>query len=454
MKTLFKQLCIIKNAGLWSAIGLSLILCPRISIAQEVVTGTDIVVGARAQGMGGAQIAASEDVTAVVNNPADLARIRNLEVQLGLLLLEKNVKTDIKSEFMNGSGSATKNFTGLGSIGIAYPVPTDRGSLVFALAYNRVKDFNGIFSLKGWNDQAFDDNGEVWGGVETNESDEEGGIGVYSFGGAFDVSPNVSVGASIDVWSGKYTIDKRILRNDYTGKVSWLDITGGKDEITAWSLKPSILYCNKNVRFGAYVRFPMTFNIHQDNYEEYYSANDGTFFQIHTNIDPESGADYYDNENLDIEPYYSASYKINAPMQIGLGFSYGKPGERCIAVDMVYENWKEAKFEDEYDPYYFNDKYRPTVNWRLGFEHKLPFVNSVARIGYIHQPSSFKGPRGNNWGDPEIEVKNDRDFVTLGLGTRLAESFSMDLGYAHGFWSEKEGEIGRASCRERVYRLV
>lgn len=128
----------------WAVILLAVSFVPTLS-AQEVVTGNDVTVGARAQGMGSAQIAASEDVTAVVNNPADLARIRNLEVQLGLLLLEKNVKTDIKSEFMNGSGSATKNFTELGSIGIAYPVLTDRGSLVFALAYNRVKDFNGIF---------------------------------------------------------------------------------------------------------------------------------------------------------------------------------------------------------------------------------------------------------------------------------------------------------------------
>ena len=40
--------------------------------AQEVVTDNAITVGARSLGMGGAQIAAVEDVTAVIHNPERL----------------------------------------------------------------------------------------------------------------------------------------------------------------------------------------------------------------------------------------------------------------------------------------------------------------------------------------------------------------------------------------------
>ncbi|MFC1693781.1 OmpP1/FadL family transporter [Candidatus Latescibacterota bacterium] len=421
----------------------------HISHAQEIVTENNIVAGARALGMGGAQIAAAGDATAVIHNPAALARIENLEFQLGLNMLKREIKTNLRSNFAHGSGSASDDFSGLGTIGVAYPVSTDRGSLVFALAYNRVKNFSGIFKSYGYNDYAFEVDNEIWGGNETSELVEEGGLGVISLASAVDVSPSVSVGASIDVWTGRYKIDKRILRNDTPGEVSWLDITGGEDDITAWSFKPSILYFKENFRLGAFMRFPMTFHINQKNYDEYYSRNDGYFFHIHETITPYSGADYLDDNFTG-----TVNYKIKAPMQVGMGFSLGKPGKSLFALDVEYENWEKASFEDEYDPYYFSDKYRSTLNWRVGYEQKLPFFNTVGRIGYMRQPVTFKGPRGNDPGDPQIDVVNMRDYLTLGFSKQFDDGFSIDLGYAHGFWSVEEGNREDKESHDRVYVAI
>ena len=416
------------------------------SHAQEMVADNNTVAGARALGMGGAQIAAVEDVTAVIHNPAALARIQNTEFQLGLIMLNKKIKTSLSSTFANGYGSAVDDFTGLGTIGIAYPVPTDQGSLVFALAYNRVKNFSGLFKNSFYDEFAFEQDGETWSGNVTNEAMEEGGIGIVSLGGAVDLSPNFSVGASIDVWTGKYKLNKRVLRNDYPGEVSWFDVTGGEDDITGWSFKPAILYHDKSFRLGAFVRFPMTFHISQKNYDELYSSDDGYFFNIHENIDPYYGAHY-----LDSEDYYTANYKIKAPMQVGFGLSLGTPGLSSIAFDVVYENWGEAEFEDEYDPYYFQDKYRSALNWRVGMEHKLPFLPVIGRIGYMRQPVTFKGPRGYVNTEPEIIVVNERDFMTLGLSKNFNENFRLDVGYAYGFWSEEEGAREDKESHNRLY---
>jgi len=125
------------------------------SYAQEPVSDDDIIAGARALGMGGAQIAAVNDITAVVHNPAALARLNKLEIQLGLNTFKTNLETDLKSSTQDGSGSIRDNLTALGTIGIAYPVPTDRGNLVFALAYNRVKDFTGAFRNDLYDEYAF-----------------------------------------------------------------------------------------------------------------------------------------------------------------------------------------------------------------------------------------------------------------------------------------------------------
>ena len=432
--------------NVFTAIMIPLIGLVQPSHAQEVVTDNNIVAGARALGMGGAQIAAVNDVTAVIHNPAALARIENLEIQLGVNMLKRKIKTNLKSNFAYGSGSAENDYSSLGTIGIAYPVPTDRGSLVLALAYNRVKDFSGIFKNSFYDEYAFVTDEETWDGNVTNELNEEGGLGIISFGGAVDISPKVSFGLSIDVWTGSYKVDKRILSNDYPGEVSWLDITGGEDEITAWSLKPSILYFTKDFRFGAFLRLPMRFHIEQKNFEEYYSRNDGYFFNVHEYIDPYSGTSFLDDNDS-----YSINYKIKAPIQIGLGVSFGEPGRRCMALDMVYENWENAKFDNEYDPFYFRDKYRSALNWRVGLEHKLPFFNTVGRIGYLRQPATFKGPRGNDPGEPEIDVTNERDYLTLGLSKNFDESFRLDIGYAHGFWSAEEGYREDKEYHNRLY---
>jgi len=141
-------------------------------------------------------------------------------------------------------------------------------------------------------------------------------------------------------------------------------------------------------------------------------------------------------------------------MQLGLGFSLGVPGSRCIALDVVYENWEEAKFDDEYDPYYFQEKYRSVLNWRVGIERNIPFLDAVGRIGYLRQPETFKGPRGNDAGEPYIDVLNERDYLTLGFSKNFDESFRLDVGYAHGFWSFEEGTREDKESHDRLYLTI
>jgi len=419
------------------------------SYAQEPVSDDDIIAGARALGMGGAQIAAVNDITAVVHNPAALARLNKLEIQLGLNTFKTNLETDLRSSTQNGSGSISDNLTAQGTIGIAYPVPTDRGNLVFALAYNRVKDFTGTFRNDLYDEYAFQTETEDWDGYVTEESIEKGGLKVISLAGAVDVAPNVSIGASVDIWTGRYQIDKRFLRNNYEGvdgventgdEESWLDVLGGEDNISAWSFKPSVLYFKKNFRFGAFMRLPMTFHIDQDNYEKYYTSNTGYFFNIHESSQP------------DTSDYYGFSYEIKAPMQLGFGLSLGQPGNRCLALDMLYENWKEA--EDVDFPYYFRDKYRPTLTWRVGAEHYIPVLNIVGRVGYLRQPVNFKGPREDFYGAPGIDVENERDYVTFGIGKNFDDNFQLDIGYIHGFWRLKEGYRQDKETHNRIYASV
>lgn len=431
------------------AVLLSTLCISQQSLAQEPISDGNIVSGARALGMGGAQIAAVNDVTAVVHNPAALARLENIEIQMGLNMLKKGLKTNLQSPDSWGSGSADENLTALGTFGIAYPLPTDRGSLVISLAYNRVKDFTGMFRNDFYDKYAFQTDIEDWDGFVTEENIEKGGLNVLSFAGAVDVSSNVSFGISFDVWTGNYKVEKRFLLNNFEGadgvqdtgdEESWLDVIGGEDDISAWSFKPSVLYFTDSFRFGAYIRMPMTFRINQNNYENYYTSNTGYFFPIHESSMPDSS------------DYYGTSYKIKAPMQLGIGASFGQPGRQCLALDMVYDNWKEA--EDEDFPYYFRDKYRPSLSWRIGAEQHIPLLNVIARVGYLNQPVNFKGPREDYFGAPMIDVENNRDYVTFGLTKQFDDSFQVDFGYARGFWRVKEGYRQDKISRDSIYASI
>jgi len=414
----------------------------NISHAQEVVVENDTGFGARAMGMGGAQVAAVNDLTALLYNPAALARLNQLEVQFGLNMMKRKLDTSLKSASGTGLASATTDYSGLGTVGIVYPVPTERGSLVFGAAYNRVKGFAGNFKIDGYNDYLK--------GYQTGESIEEGGVGVISLGGAVDISQNVSVGAAFDIWLGDYKRDSRSLLNDETDPYSQLDLKRADDDISAWSFKPAILYFKDDFRFGAYARLPMTFHIDESVYSEGYSRDDGEYFSLYEYIDPSS--EFTDDEVTYVD---NIKYKIKTPMQIGFGVSWGTPGRNSMAFDLIYENWTQAKLEYPSDympePNYFRDKYRSALSWRVGVEKKLPFFNSVGRLGYMRQPLLFKGPRGYEAGEPRISVTNERDFITVGFGKNFDRSLGMDIGYTYGLWSQEETPREEEENRSRVY---
>ena len=95
-------------------------------------------VGVRAMGMGGAFVGVADDYTAAYWNPAGLAQIDRREVHIGLLRNSRENTatfngTSVESELTN---------TRFGSLGFVYPYPVFRGSLVFAVGFKRIKDFD------------------------------------------------------------------------------------------------------------------------------------------------------------------------------------------------------------------------------------------------------------------------------------------------------------------------
>jgi len=103
--------------------------------------------GARALGMGNSYTALSNDFSAVLFNPAGLGLINKFGLSVNL----KSKSFNNSTSFFNNISDAQRTNINLNDIGFVYPVPTLRGSLVFALGYSRIKDLNSITEFDGFN---------------------------------------------------------------------------------------------------------------------------------------------------------------------------------------------------------------------------------------------------------------------------------------------------------------
>ena len=99
--------------------------------------------GAKSIAMGSAFTAVSDDYSAIYWNPAGLAQIKKMEFYAGL----SHLSYDSDATYLGNQTNSSANFTKLSSIGLVFPVPTYQGSLVFALGYQRVKDFDNTSTI-------------------------------------------------------------------------------------------------------------------------------------------------------------------------------------------------------------------------------------------------------------------------------------------------------------------
>ena len=99
--------------------------------------------------------------------------------------------------------------------------------------------------------------------------------------------------------------------------------------------------------------------------------------------------------------------------------------------------------------YIFKDKYVKTTEYRIGVEALVPVIEWYARLGYMRCPLAYRGPREE--GDPLIEIMNERDFITVGLGKLMDENIRFDVSFIHGFWSQEEASRADDETQDKLF---
>jgi len=256
--------------------------------------GEPVSVSARAAGMGGAYQAVAEDFAATYWNPAGLAQIRRMEF-FGTLshMMGKDVASGYGYQM-----TAEASFTRLGAIGLVVPVPTYRGSLVFAGGYNRVQSFDSQFDF-AWKLATPE------GSVKQSWNElEGGGLNNWVLSGAVDMSPNLSLGASLNFWTGRDDYELSFREDDHLNLYTF-DVFEKNDNIdthfSGTNFRLGGLYrVGKVLRVAATMSTPLTLTGKEDwGYED---------------------TETFDNGSRDVSQRSGTfEYKISSPFAFGFG---------------------------------------------------------------------------------------------------------------------------------------
>jgi long-chain fatty acid transport protein len=425
-------LCLRRNHYLAVAALLVLLFVPQNSDGQElpeIPLVYDVGVSARAMGMGQAHVAICEDVSAIYYNPAALAQVRRIEISAGFSHLAEEVETSLFGSDVTSTLGSTK----LSSLGIAYPFPTYRGSFVVGFAYNRIRNTDSDYMKYGPVPVYYPDYFGQVSGVEKESIFERGGMNSWTVALGTDVSPEVSVGASVSFLSGgSERTYGRTVWNMLEGPPVVEDIYKADDaDITGWTAALGTVAKIGNVgRIGLTVRLPEHITLDGAEYYEYYDPTDAQY--------------YYDEFLFEDE--------ITLPLSFTGGVSAAPVPGLILAVDAKYTDWKQIDYAGpiRVDNVY---AYEATTSLRMGAEFMFPFAPLRIRGGFFTEPLAYRLlPDLTNSGDIWIaEIDSNGKYVTVGAGLLLEESVTIDAAWVHGGYERSIPNYSEKKTTDKIF---
>ena len=372
-------------------------------------------VGARYVGMGGVGVAFANDASALVYNPAGLAKIKRIELTLGMSHQRFANETgrpsgapppiyDPISPYYLSENRFQSN-TRFSSAGLVFPVPAYRGSLVFGLGVNRVANFDKVFKYSyglSSDDLPFAD----------ELISESGGIYMWSFGGAIDISPNISLGLGLNYWNGKedYGLERywNYVANESTFDV-WYD-DEIYDDYSGFNAKFGLMIQpNKYLSIGGTLDSPVWLTIDEEYILRTYSTSAS---------DPDIHF---------IEETGYPRYKLTHPYSFSFGGALNFKN-LLLSGDFNYTDWSQLEYRKGVDIGEKNrnvkEFYKDVFKWHIGAEYLIPQLSAQVRAGYYSDPFPFESKAS----------KTDRRYFSLGLGFLIDKVMTLDIAWSHGFY--------------------
>jgi long-subunit fatty acid transport protein len=249
-----------------------------------------------------------------------------------------------------------------------------------------------------------------------------GGLNHWSFGGALDIAPDISLGVSFNFVSGSYSYDRQYVESNTKNVYRYLDFDhfaysqNVNDDLTGFNLLIGLMYRKPGkFRVGFTLRTPTHFDISETSSKTYESTfTNGDVYSIN-----------YPQSN-------EYNYKIVTPMVLSVGASIIPVQWLTLGMDAEYTDWTELEF-DSNDPNLRSENLlikssllRAVTNIRGGGEIALMDYGIKLRGGIVWNPSPYKMDANT--------TDYDRIYYTTGAGFIVDQNTSIDLSYSYGFW--------------------
>lgn len=440
------------NSCVWAAPGLSRwvlvialsLLCVTGARAQEErAIGNFAGVGVRAMGMGGAFAGVANDFTAIYWNPAGLAQMSNREVRVSFL--RNGRKT--KSTFNDNPGFSDLSNTRFGSMGFVYPYPVYQGSLVLAAGFTRIKDYDWSLNLKG-TDQGL---------AGDHNFQHEGELALAGVAAAVDVSPAISLGATLGLVSGE---------DQAVNEFNWTD---PQDEFFERRFLARDTFADEYERSLYAVLGVMIRSSRKDpRYRLGATITTGAAQKVRyvfRGASSESGYSLVEFDDGTVEKFaddvFRDAYELSLPFEFGLAASAEPMSGLTLAGSLHFAEWSQSEYKVTDDAEFrantsFADQYRDVTRYHIGVEYQVPAVALDLRAGYYTDPIPFIGPRDLDpvAAYPPIRVTSDRTFITLGAGLLLDEVVQVDVAWITGAFTQLEEVNGVIVEEHDLNRLI
>ncbi len=365
--------------------------------------------GARPFALGGAYTAVSDDAYALMFNPAGLAQIRRKEMSFGL----HHTQSTISNEYSRVERQTGNSTTRLGHISAVYPIPTYRGSLVFAFGVFGVGSSDLEYARTGLNYTAMAN--------MDNYFNQSGTTYKYLLGMGVDISPRLSVGANLAIWDQSIDFTEEIYQ-EYTPDNWALYQDNVSTDLDGISFDLGLL-----MRFNQYLRAGFSFT------SPVWLDISGT------------GTDVYEADDWITDPLTAnIEEQYTLPMRFTGGISANLP-YTLISADVSYTDYSQTKYDglELINPDDITrDVLEETWDLHLGAEFTIPVYPVKLRAGYSYTPLATTPLEEITYIDEEelqlitewdyYETVKERQYFTFGVGGLIDRVLKLDLAVAIG----------------------
>lgn len=398
--------------------------------------------GARALSIGGASVASSNDPASMYWNPAALTGMAhgNFYIELNNLVY-KNKTTYMGQTTVN----PLQKFGVFNGFGVAYPVPTVRGSLVLAFGYNKIVHYDGLMSFSGFSEKDNDLTFPITvDGQEKNHKFSQkvnrtervisnGGLQRLTFSFGVALSPAISAGLSLSRIIGKedyeFKFNQEDIQNNYTQfptDFHQYDLVQSLISRTeGWQIRGGFKQSlNEWVHMGMALSLPFTLRV-----DEQHGTDETLTF--------DNGENAYEN----VTGYYD--YKVKMPLVADVGLSI-TIWNLAINTSLRFKDWSSTQFNlKDLDPssedyIYFSEEnsilkfqYRPILQFRAGVEYLLE-INE--RFGM-----TLRGG-GGILPSPDGDTKVNHNFYAVGFGLPIYNGLVFDVTFMSSRWGKNSSD--------------